>query len=320
MATDSPTASILTLHPPVVIARPKTAAERARDYRRRKAAERSEPVAETARSSDPGAPVPTPSPSMALVEIPAIPAEPVPCLSITAHPDVTTTAPVTLPVTAVTPASRPAFAPALLSLAAVGLTGVGIVMNGTFAHGLGSTELSSWLFMTIGVAADLVALAVPSCAARLWQAHQRGTAAMAWLLWLGIFAFTTTAGIGFASVNISDVTLARSSRVTPAVTAAQAALNDAVTSRDRECKTGVGKVCREREDAVVERRRNLDAAQHAVEQAADPQVEAASRIVAWLSLGRLRPAGDDFAMLRLVLLSLLPQLGGILLMIGRQKI
>jgi hypothetical protein len=31
----------------------------------------------------------------------------------------------------------------------------------------------------------------------------------------------------------------------------------------------------------------------------------------------LRPTGDDFAMLRLILLALLPQLGGILLMVGR---
>ena len=31
----------------------------------------------------------------------------------------------------------------------------------------------------------------------------------------------------------------------------------------------------------------------------------------------MQPAGDDFAMLRLVLLALLPQIGGILLMVGR---
>jgi len=31
----------------------------------------------------------------------------------------------------------------------------------------------------------------------------------------------------------------------------------------------------------------------------------------------LRPSGDDFIMLRLILLALLPQIGGILLMVGR---
>jgi hypothetical protein len=39
--------------------------------------------------------------------------------------------------------------------------------------------------------------------------------------------------------------------------------------------------------------------------------------VAWISHGLLRPTGDDFAMLRLILLALLPQIGGILLMVGR---
>jgi hypothetical protein len=45
--------------------------------------------------------------------------------------------------------------------------------------------------------------------------------------------------------------------------------------------------------------------------------EAAIRIVAWISHGLLRPTGDDFAMLRLILLALLPQIGGVLLMVGR---
>jgi hypothetical protein len=39
--------------------------------------------------------------------------------------------------------------------------------------------------------------------------------------------------------------------------------------------------------------------------------------VAWVSHGALQPTGNDFAMLRLLLLALLPQIGGILLMVGR---
>jgi hypothetical protein len=54
-----------------------------------------------------------------------------------------------------------------------------------------------------------------------------------------------------------------------------------------------------------------------VEKTADMQSEAAIRVVAWVSRGALQPTGDDFAMLRLVLLALLPQIGGVLLMIGR---
>jgi hypothetical protein len=122
------------------------------------------------------------------------------------------------------------------------------------------------------------------------------------------------------SGNISDVTLLRASRVTPAVTAAQASLADAVTARDRECKGGVGKFCREREATVTERTQAVTVAMQAVERTADPQTEAASHIVAWLTFGVIHPSGDDFAMLRLILLALLPQVGGILLMLCRRSV
>jgi hypothetical protein len=118
-------------------------------------------------------------------------------------------------------------------------------------------------------------------------------------------------------VNVADVTTSRASRITPAVTVAQTALSDATASRDRECKGGVGKFCREREATVAERQQALNVAMRSVEQTADPQIEAASRIVAWVSVGTLKPLPDDIAMLRLILLALLPQAGGLLLMIGR---
>lgn len=76
-------------------------------------------------------------------------------------------------------------------------------MNGWFAHTLGSSQIAGWLFAAIGVAADLVALAVPSCAAFQWAARRRGTALAGWLVWLATFAFAVIAGIGFASVNIA---------------------------------------------------------------------------------------------------------------------
>jgi hypothetical protein len=109
----------------------------------------------------------------------------------------------------------------------------------------------------------------------------------------------------------------RASRVTPAVTSAQAALTDAIAARDRECKGGVGKFCREREAAVAERRQVLDSAMTSVGQAADPPTDAAIKLVAWISGGMMRPAPEDFAMLRLILLALLPQIGGMLLLVGR---
>jgi hypothetical protein len=214
-----------------------------------------------------------------------------------------------------TPA-RHQLTPAVLSIAAFALGAVGITINGWFARSLGSSDMAGWLFLAVGVAADLVALVMPSCASGLWQAGHRATALVGWAVWLMTFAFAVTASIGFASTNISDVTLARASRVTPAITMAQAALTDAMAARDRECKGGVGKFCREREAAVAERRQILDSAMTSVGQVADPQTDAAIKLVTWVSHGLLRPAAEDFAMLRLVLLALLPQIGGILLMIA----
>jgi hypothetical protein len=225
------------------------------------------------------------------------------------------------PVTVTSPvtASRRSAASWMLVAAAFGLAAVGITMNGWFARSLGSSDLAGWLFLAVGVAADCVALAVPSCAARMWGQRQRVTAVAGWAVWAVSFAFAVMAGIGFASINITDVTMARASRVTPAITSAQTALTDAMTARDRECRSGTGKFCREREMQVVDRRHMLDAASAKVEGAADPQTEAAVRAVIWLSGGILKPTMEDFGMLRLILLAMLPQIGGVLLMLGRAK-
>ena len=222
----------------------------------------------------------------------------------------------TVTLAAVTPSHR-SLASIFLVAAAFALAGVGITTNGWFARSLGSSAVAGWLFLTIGVATDLVALVMPSCAAGLWHTGQRATSLVGWAVWAMTFAFAVTAGIGFASVNITDVAAARAGRVTPAITAAQSALTDAMSARDRECGNGVGKFCRERETAVAERRQILDTAIASVGKTADPQTDAAIKLVAWVTLGEVRPSGEDFAMLRLVLLALLPQIGGILLMVSR---
>jgi hypothetical protein len=248
-----------------------------------------------------------------------IPPEFLPTFSMADEPPVTRT------VAATSSAAKPA-TPArwrvtslLLSIAALALAAVGLTINGWFARSLGSSDVAGWMFLAVGVAADLVALVMPSCAAALWHAGQRATALVGWTVWLMTFVFAVTAGIGFASTNITDVTSARAARITPAVATAQAALGDAMAARDRECKSGVGKFCREREAVVTERRQILDTAMTSVGHTADPQTDAAVKLAAWVSGGLLRPTADDFAMLRLILLALLPQIGGILLLVGRSR-
>jgi hypothetical protein len=100
--------------------------------------------------------------------------------------------------------------------------------------------------------------------------------------------------IGFAAVNVSDVTMARSSRSTPAITTAQATLADATAARDPECRSGAGKFCRELEAIVEQQRLSLGNAIGTVAQTADPQSEAAIKIVAWISRGAIEPVADDF--------------------------
>lgn len=329
MAEES-VASTISQHEP---RRPKTSAERQRAYRQRKRQQRQlalsavlpEAIAEAL-------PYDQPVTSAAELRVTA---------SVT--PDVTSVTPVTpVTLTHVTPATLEVATPLTahithvtashidssikrpissyaLTAAALALACVGLTMNGWFARTLGSTELAGWLFLAVGVASDLVALAVPPTAIHLWRARQRATAAVAWLAWFVTFVFAVGSGIGFASVNIADATLSRGSRVTPAVTIAQDALRDAVASRNRECMSGVGRFCRERDQVVTERQRALDAALSAVEHSADPQTDAAIKVIAWISGGNAKPAADGVVILRLILVGLLPQIGGILLMIGRPR-
>jgi hypothetical protein len=264
------------------VKRPKSDAERAKAYRARKRAEAEAP------------------PSAELL-IPADHVEP---------------APVT-PASAAVTSSCPPIASAVLIAAAIGLAGVGISMNAMFAESLGSTPAAAALFLGIGLASDLAALVLPAVAARTWQAGHRGAALAGWLVWAVTLAFAVTNAVGFTALNVTAVTQARAAIVTPAVTAAQSALDDAKLARTRECASGTGKVCRTREDAVINRQAALDAAMRSVADVADPQASAAVGLVRWISGGTAKPTADDFGMLRLLLLALLPQVGGILLLVAR---
>jgi hypothetical protein len=202
---------------------PMTGAERQRACRARKAAAK-------AGTKDP-APTTKTTPVKAVTAIaPDRPAV-TPVTRVTTVTAVTPITPVTLSRVTV---------PSPLTLAAFGLGTVGFVMNGWFARSLGSSDAAGWLFLAVGVASDVVALAIPSASSAAWSAQQRGAALAGWLVFAATFIFAVTAGIGFASINVTDVTLSRASRVTPAVTAAKTALDDAMASRDRECKGGVG--------------------------------------------------------------------------------
>jgi len=203
----------------------------------------------------------------------------------------------------------------VLRAVSVALAGVGLSMNAVYAHSLGSTDISGWLFLALGVAADSAALVLPSVAASAPERIQR---VAGWTAFAAVFAFAILASVGFASTSISDVTASRASRVTPVTAAAERALADAQGARDRECKTGTGKFCREREAQVVEARQGLERTMQDVRSNSDPQTAALVHIVAWATRGTVTPSDSDVCMIRLILFALLPQIGGILLMVSRR--
>ena len=180
---DDTFASVIALHQPK---RAKTPAQRARAHRPRKPRKaKAAPAPDTEPQSETLIPADFSSETFAFAEAPVTPSP-------------------TVRSRGVTPPHR--VASILLAAAAFALAGVGVTTNGWFARSLGSSDIAGWLFLAIGVATDLAALVLPSCAAALWQNRQRATSVAGWAVWAMTFAFAVTAGIGFASVNITDVT------------------------------------------------------------------------------------------------------------------
>jgi hypothetical protein len=104
--------------------------------------------------------------------------------------------------------------------------------------------------------------------------------------------------------------------MTPAVSDAQRRLETLSTSRKDECLKR-GDKCRQRERDEQQAMESLTNARKEVATTSDPQIASAAKLVAWASFGRFHPSSDDFAMLRLLLLTLLPQLGGLVLMVAK---
>lgn len=97
----------------------------------------------------------------------------------------------------------------VLLVTALGLAGVGLVMNARFAATFGQTAEAAALLAAIGLAVDLLAVVLPGVGAELWRRRAIPTAAAAWLLWLMVLAMTWLAATGFASTEIGDAVAGR---------------------------------------------------------------------------------------------------------------
>lgn len=97
----------------------------------------------------------------------------------------------------------------VLLATALGLTGVGLVMNARFAASFGQTIEAAVLLATVGLAVDMLAVVLPTVAVQLWHRRAILAAASAWTIWLAALAMTLLAATGFASTNIGDAVAGR---------------------------------------------------------------------------------------------------------------
>jgi hypothetical protein len=198
----------------------------------------------------------------------------------------------------------------------LGIVGLGI--NGWFAWSRGTALIDKVLFSAIGFFTEAVMFFLLSQAKSLWQQRQWGSFLGALILWPLLFAFALTNSLGFASQNLTETTTARAERVTPAIVDAQRKLDTLSASRNQECIKR-GDRCRQLEKDEQTAIESLKVERDKVSSTSDPQITSAAKLVAWVSLDRFHPSADDFAMLRLLLLTLLPQLGGLVLMVATKR-
>jgi hypothetical protein len=152
--------------------------------------------------AQPPKPVIAPEPPVAH-DVPAVVPAPVPT-----EPPPAVSAAVTPAAPAVVPAGSRTTA-LIVGATALGLAAVGLVLNAHFAASLGQTGLAAILLAAIGLAVDVLAVALPTAASKLWHAHRRPAALAACVIWVGALAMMLLAGIGFASMNIGDTVAGR---------------------------------------------------------------------------------------------------------------
>jgi hypothetical protein len=86
---------------------------------------------------------------------------------------------------------------------------VGLVLNATFAHSLGRSELSADILAVLGAILDVMTVVLPPVAAEFWHREWRPAAMAAWLVWGGCLIMTLIAASSFAATNIGDSTRSR---------------------------------------------------------------------------------------------------------------
>jgi len=243
---------------------------------------------------------------------------------------------------------------AVMAGLAVAVAWYGVQINAWYGGSLGRTAEAASLLSGLSMVGDLVAFFLPATAGYLWAAQRRLEAIAGWGLWVGTMSIAIMAALGFASVNIADTTAARDKNAsavselrqrierltsqraaiaeTRPVAAIEAELQLAqpaaatVWSRTNGCsdvtQARSGELCgsiirlrqmiasaqrRDQIDAELDQARTALAALPAIT-SADPQAEMAAELTS------LSPA--TAALLRILGMTLLPQISGLVLMLA----
>jgi hypothetical protein len=143
---------------------------------------------------------------------------------------------------------------------------------------------------------------------------------LAWAFLAFVAAFALTNSLRMASIVSADQAAARADRQTEGVRTADQALEVARAKRDEACGRGLGKTvaCQARQAEVSKLEAKQTQATNKVVTQAKPESADFAKLVTWLTNGTLQPSAEDFDMLWLFFRTLLPQVGGLVLMLARR--
>ena len=200
-----------------------------------------------------------------------------------------------------------------------------VIAYGFFVLGIGINVWNAWnagpianvlLPAAMGVLAEALMFFLPERTLSLPWAGKL----LAGVFLLFVAAFALTNSLRMASIVSADQAAARADRQTEGVRTANQALEAARAKRDDACGRGLGKTvaCQSRQAEVTKLEAKQIQATDKVAAEAKPDSADFAKLVKWVSFGRIEPKVDDFDMLWLLFRTLLPQLGGIVLMLARR--
>jgi hypothetical protein len=200
-----------------------------------------------------------------------------------------------------------------------------VIAYGFFVLGIGINVWNAWnagplaniiLPAAMGVLAEALMFFLPERTISLPLIGKL----LAWVFLAFVATFALTNSLRMASIVSADQAAARADRQTEGVRTADHALEAARAKRDEACGRGLGKTvaCQSRQAEVAKLEAKQTQATSKVVAQAKPESADFAKLVAWLSNGALHPGADDFDMLWLFFRTLLPQVGGLVLMLARR--